>query len=97
MRTMKRGAILINTSRGGLVDTRALATALETGQIGHAGLDVYECEPLEADHPLRRCANAVLTPHMAYYSAASVVRLQRYAAAEVVRALAGLPLRCRLG
>jgi D-3-phosphoglycerate dehydrogenase len=94
MQAMKNSAILINTSRGGLVDTCALAAALEEGQIGFAGIDVFESEPMEADHPLRRCRNALLTPHLAYYSAASVVRLQRYASEEVERALKGDPLRC---
>jgi D-3-phosphoglycerate dehydrogenase len=94
LRTMKRQAILVNTSRGGLVDTRALAEALDAGVIGHAGIDVFEREPMEADHPLRTCRNALLTPHIAYYSAASIVRLQRFAAEDVERGLKGLPLRC---
>ena len=94
LRSMKQSAILINTSRGGLVDTLALAAALEANEIAFAGLDVFEREPLEPDHPLRTCKNAVLTPHLAYYSAASVIRLQRFAAEEVERALRGQPLRC---
>jgi D-3-phosphoglycerate dehydrogenase / 2-oxoglutarate reductase len=94
LRAMKRSAILVNTSRGGLVDTRALAEALDAGVIGHAGIDVFEKEPLEADHPLRKCRNALLTPHIAYYSAASIVRLQRFAAEDVERGLKGQPLRC---
>jgi D-3-phosphoglycerate dehydrogenase len=95
LRAMKGHAILINTSRGGLVDTHALAEALDAGEIGHAGLDVFETEPLEDGHPLRKCRNALLTPHVAYYSAASIVRLQRMAAEEVERALAGKALRCK--
>ena len=74
LQSMKKSAILVNTSRGGLIDTHALAAALDAGEIGHAGIDVFEKEPLEADHPLRTCRNAVLTPHIAYYSAASIVR-----------------------
>ncbi len=97
LRSMKRHAILINTSRGGLIDTAALAEALDENVIGHAGIDVFENEPMEAGHPLRNCKNALLTPHIAYYSAASIVRLQRFAADEVERALAGKPLRCRVG
>ncbi len=97
LRSMQNHAILINTSRGGLIDTRALAAALDRGEIGHAGIDVFENEPLEPDHPLRTCRNAVLTPHIAYYSAASIVRLQRFAAEEVERALNGQPLRCEYG
>ena len=93
---MKSSAILINTSRGGLIDTHALADALRTGAIAHAGIDVFETEPLAADHPLRSCDNALLSPHMAYYSTASIDRLQRLASEEIGRALAGDPLRCRV-
>ncbi len=96
LKAMKSNAILINTSRGGLIDTHALADALQRGEIAHAGIDVFEAEPMEADHPLRECWNAALTPHMAYYSAASIVRLQRYAAEEVERALKGEALRCQV-
>jgi D-3-phosphoglycerate dehydrogenase / 2-oxoglutarate reductase len=94
LRSMKKHAILVNTSRGGLIDTVALAHALDKGVIGNAGIDVFENEPLEKNHPLRNCKNVLLTPHIAYYSAASIVRLQRFAAEEVERALAGKPLRC---
>ncbi|TNC09247.1 D-2-hydroxyacid dehydrogenase family protein [Methylobacterium terricola] len=62
---MRRGAILINTSRGPLVDEAALIAALREGRI-RAGLDVYDREPLPADHPLRSVPNAVLTPHLGY-------------------------------
>lgn len=87
------GALVVNTSRGGLIDTVALAQALTAGRIGGAGLDVFETEPLPADHPLRRAPNTLLTSHTAWYSEASVPRLQRLAAEEVVRALRGEPLR----
>ena len=62
---MKPGAVIINTSRGPLIDEAALIKALEAGRIG-AGLDVYDHEPLPADHPLRKLPNAVLTPHLGY-------------------------------
>ena len=62
---MKRGAILINTSRGPLVDEDALVEALQEGRIC-AGLDVYDREPLPAGHRLRRAPNTVLTPHLGY-------------------------------
>jgi D-3-phosphoglycerate dehydrogenase len=90
---MRPSAILINTSRGGLVDTVALAAALEAGRLAGAGLDVFEEEPLAAAHPLRTCANAVLTSHTAWYSEASVRTLQRLAAEEAVRGLRGEPLK----
>ena len=59
-------AILINTSRGPLVDEAALIDALQAGTIRAAGLDVFEHEPLPADHPLRSLPNALLTPHLGY-------------------------------
>lgn len=62
---LKPTAILVNTSRGNTVDTVALAQALKRGQIAAAGLDVFEVEPLPANHPLRRAPNCILTPHVA--------------------------------
>jgi phosphoglycerate dehydrogenase-like enzyme len=63
---MRRGAILINTARGGLVDERALLEALTTGPLRAAGLDVFAIEPLPADHPLLALENLVLMPHVAW-------------------------------
>lgn len=91
--TMKPTAILVNTARGGLVDTDALAAALAKNQIGFAGLDVFETEPLPADHPLRRCDNALLTSHVAWYSERSLSKLQQMAAEEVARFAHGQPLK----
>jgi phosphoglycerate dehydrogenase-like enzyme len=62
---MKPGAILVNTSRGPLVDEAALLDAVQAGRI-IAALDVYDREPLPAEHPLRRAPNTVLTPHIGY-------------------------------
>ena len=62
---MKKSAILVNTSRGGLVDELALAAALRDGQIAGAGLDVFSQEPPPVDHPLFTVDNALLTPHLA--------------------------------
>ena len=90
---MKRTAIVVNTARGGLIDTIALAKALNEGVIASAGLDVFEKEPIEKDHPLFACPNALLTSHIAWYSEGSVPRLQRFAGEEVARALRGEPLR----
>jgi len=64
LRLMKPKAILINTARGAVVDTEALVKALREGWIYGAGLDVYEEEPLPANHPLTRLDNVVLTPHI---------------------------------
>ncbi|RYJ01083.1 MAG: 3-phosphoglycerate dehydrogenase [Acetobacteraceae bacterium] len=63
---MKQGSILVNTARGAIIDEDALATALATGRIGHAALDVFVAEPLAAGHPLRDMPNTTLAPHAAF-------------------------------
>ncbi|HYE57046.1 MAG TPA: C-terminal binding protein [Rhodothermales bacterium] len=90
---MKPHAVLVNPSRGPLVDTAALAEALEKRTIGYAGIDVFEQEPLPLDHPLRQSPYALLTSHTAWYSEASLPKLQRLAAEEVARCLRGEPLK----
>jgi len=90
---MKPTAIVVNTARGGLIDTIALAEALQTGVIAGAGLDVFAPEPLPDQHPLRHCGNAILTSHVGWFSDQSVPKLQRLAAEEVVRALRGEALK----
>jgi glyoxylate reductase len=64
LRKIKKGAILINTARGGIIDTNALIEALEEGRLAGVGLDVYEEEPLDPNHPLTRFKNVVLVPHI---------------------------------
>jgi D-3-phosphoglycerate dehydrogenase len=86
---MKPTACLVNTSRGALIDTVALANALKAHTIGFAALDVFEQEPLPEQHPLRECGNIWLTPHAAYYSDSSLLELQRSAAEEIVRWVRG--------
>lgn len=86
---MPRGAVIVNVSRGGLVDEHALADALRSGHLGGAGLDVFEHEPLAADHPLRSAPNAVLTPHSAWKSRSSLDALQAGAVARARRLLQG--------
>ncbi|WP_129841041.1 C-terminal binding protein [Streptomyces sp. RFCAC02] len=93
---MRPGAVLVNTSRGALVDTNALAGALRAGRVAAAALDVLAPEPLPSDSPLRDLPNVVFTPHAAFYSTESLRALQRLAAEEADRALAGRPLRCRV-
>jgi len=86
---MKNTAILINTSRGAVIDTQALAHALQEEQILGAGLDVFENEPLQPDHPLVGMPNVILTSHVAWYSKDSAKDLQTGAAREIQRVLSG--------
>jgi D-3-phosphoglycerate dehydrogenase len=83
LKLMKKTAILINTSRGGIIDTDALIKALREGWIAGAGLDVYEEEPLPEGHPLTKLNNVVLTPHIG----ASTVEAQARAGVEVASKL----------
>jgi phosphoglycerate dehydrogenase-like enzyme len=63
---MKKSAILVNTSRGPIVDTDAMIAALKEGRLAYAGVDVYDKEPLPIDHELRSCPNVIMTPHIGY-------------------------------
>ena len=90
---MKSTAYLINTSRGPIVNERALIAALEGRKLAGAALDVYDQEPLPTDHPLRRLENVVLTPHLGYVTQENY-RVFYGDAVENVRAfLAGNPIR----
>jgi D-3-phosphoglycerate dehydrogenase / 2-oxoglutarate reductase len=91
---MERRPILINTSRGGLVDLDAVTRALDEDRLSAVALDVTEPEPLPDDHPLRTHPRAIVTPHMSFYSEEAQAELQRRAVEEVVRALTGEPPRC---
>ncbi|WP_076998501.1 D-2-hydroxyacid dehydrogenase family protein [Variovorax sp. KK3] len=92
---MKRDAVLVNTSRAPLVDQDALIAALRDGRIGGLGVDVYESEPLAADHPFRLLQNVVATPHIGYvtqenydlFYGQSVENLQAYIAGKPMRVI----------
>ena len=93
---MKPTAFIINTSRGPIIEAGALATALREGRIAGAALDVYENEPLPADHPIRREPRALLTPHIGYvteegyrlFFAGMVAAIEGYFAGKPVRVIA---------
>ncbi len=86
---MKPDALLDNTARGPLVDTDALAKALDSGEIGAAALDVMPVEPPGADHPLLGRDNVILSPHTGFYSVEALDELQAKAAQGVVDVLKG--------
>ena len=90
---MKSGAYLINTSRGPIVDTAALVEALRARRIGGAALDVYDEEPLAAEHALRELDNVILTPHVGYVTRQTYEVFYRETLEAVEAFLAGTPVR----
>jgi D-3-phosphoglycerate dehydrogenase len=90
-RKMKKGAMLINTARGPLVDEEALIAALDSGQLGGAALDVVTTEPLPKESKLIGRDNVILTPHTAFYSVEALNELQTKCATDVARVLSGEP------
>jgi phosphoglycerate dehydrogenase-like enzyme len=90
---MKRSAYLVNTSRSAIVDQAALIEALEAGRIAGAGLDVYDQEPLPAQHPILRAPRMLLTPHIGYATAETFELFYRDALEDIEAYLAGRPIR----
>ena len=90
---MKRSAYLVNTSRGPIVDEAALVRALRDGTIAGAGLDVFEPEPLPADHPFRSLPNIVITPHLGYVTEETYRVFYGHALEDVQAFLRGAPVR----
>jgi phosphoglycerate dehydrogenase-like enzyme len=93
LRIMKPGAVLVNTSRGPVIDQSALLDALDAGRLLGAGLDVFEREPLD-DERLRNHPRVLLTPHCAFYTAEGFVEMRRKSAEEACRLLVGAEPRC---
>lgn len=89
LRRMKRGALLVNTARGGVIDEAALIEALEDRHLAGAALDVFETEPLPADNPLRQAPNLILTPHRIGHTKDSMDGLVRTAIENVRRVIRG--------
>lgn len=90
---MKPDAAIINASRGAIVDWRALLAALESGRPGSAALDVYDVEPLPADHPLRRSERLLLTPHIGYVTRETYQVFYPQTVEAVLAWLEGKPVR----
>jgi D-3-phosphoglycerate dehydrogenase len=89
LKIMKKGSIIINCARGGLIDEEALSEALSSGHIGGAGLDVLEPTPPKRSNPLFQNRNVIITPHTAFFSEASTLELETRTAQEVVRVISG--------
>ncbi|WP_240630582.1 2-hydroxyacid dehydrogenase [Mycolicibacterium sp. GF69] len=89
---MKPGAVLVNTSRGAIVDEGALVDALRDGDLAGAGLDVFATEPVAADNPLLELDNVVLTPHVTWYTADTMQRYLEHAVDNCRRLLDGREL-----
>ncbi|MGW0582090.1 D-2-hydroxyacid dehydrogenase family protein [Streptomyces sp. NPDC002920] len=90
---LKPTAYLVNTSRAAIVDQDALLAALREGRIAGAGVDVFDTEPLPADHPLRTAPRLLATPHLGYVSRANYERYYGQAADAIRAYLAGAPIR----
>lgn len=87
--TMKQDAIVINTSRGAVVDTDALADALVAGKLWGAGIDVFEEEPVSPDAPICKAPHTVLTPHAAYWSEESAIQLRKRCTQNAINVVLG--------
>ena len=92
---MKKDAVVVNTSRGAVVDTKALAAALQADALWGAGLDVFEGEPLSPDDPILTAPHTVLSPHDGYWSEESAVDLRTQAAENAIAVMQGkTPAHC---
>ena len=90
---MKESALLVNTSRGPIVNEAALINAMQNGRIAGAAIDVYDIEPLPPDHPIRTLPNTLLTPHTGYVTEENLVLMYTQAIEDIVAWLDGDPQR----
>jgi len=90
---MQPGALLVNTSRGPIVDTPALIEALESGHLGGAAVDVFDVEPIEASNPILSAPNCLLTPHLGYVTEANYARYYGDAVDDILAWLEDAPVR----
>jgi D-3-phosphoglycerate dehydrogenase len=86
--TMRPGAIVVNTARGGLIDEAALADALQSGKLRAAGLDSFQAEPFRADHPFTGISNVILSPHIGGVTSDAYIGMGVGAANNVLAVLA---------
>lgn len=89
---MKDGAILINNSRGQLIDEQDVTDALKSGKLGAAGLDVVYTEPIKADNPLLTAPNCIITPHMSWGAKEARQRIMDITVDNVKAYISGSPI-----
>jgi D-3-phosphoglycerate dehydrogenase len=90
---MKRGAFIVNTARGGIIEEKALHAALTSGHVAGAGLDVFEAEPTPEENPLLKLPNVIASPHMAGVTTEAVAAMAVATAENILSALEGAPRR----
>ena len=90
---MKPSACLVNTSRAPIIDTKALITALQTGQIGGAAIDVYDHEPVPSDDPIRTVPNLILSPHIGYVTQQTMATFYNETLTNLAAIIEGAPIR----
>ena len=96
LKLMKKDAVLINTSRGSLIDEKALYEHMAAGNLKYACLDVYDPEPILPENPLRTLDNVILTPHLAGLAANGKYRIGKHAAEQIANFINGKPLECEV-
>ena len=96
LKLMKKDAVLINTSRGSVIDEKALYEHMAAGNLKYACLDVYDPEPIEVDNPLRTLKNVIMTPHIAGLAANGKLRIGAHSAEQIEHFIKGEPMECEV-